>query len=46
MRYEASEKNLTQSLIAFRNLESDNREREADKITAEVATYDLKSRHK
>jgi hypothetical protein len=46
MRYEASEKHLTQSLIAFRNLESDNREREGDKITAEVATYDFKSRQK
>jgi hypothetical protein len=44
MRYEPSEEHLTQSLIAFRNLESDNRERKGDKITAEVATYDLKSR--
>jgi hypothetical protein len=43
MRYEAAEEHLTQSLIAFRNLESDNREREGNKITAEVVTYDLKS---
>jgi hypothetical protein len=43
MRYKASKEHLTECLIACRNLEFDNREKNE---TTQVATYDLKSRQK
>jgi hypothetical protein len=46
MRYKASKEHLTECLIAFRNLKTDNREKKKKQITTEVATYDFQSRQK